>query len=209
MGAFLALSALASCGGGPVAQHDRTPATNEASPENGPGSNGVSSHDEGDSMSAAGVDRVDTFPNLGQQGLEKASHSFSSIEFGVTAAQASPKLEKLTDGRCERYNDCSFLDGGGVGHYFWDDELVLKMVDPKRFVGRAIPAFEIGLARSKPEVLAAISVFFGGASPLCYPHEEYGSESACQLMLGEGWTTLFFDRDDRLVYIRLDAYHFV
>lgn len=147
---------------------------------------------------------------LPQSWLDKASLSFSPVMFGTVRGDIMPRLEKVVDEGCEQFQECSYADANGVEHFFWDqDELVLKLIDAKKFEGRSIPAFGIGRARSKVDVLQIVQKFFDGTRPECFVHEEYGSKTACQVVMGEGWTKLFFDRNDRLVYIRLDAYHYV
>ncbi len=144
-------------------------------------------------------------PQLGQQWLDKASLSFSPVKFGTTRTSIKPALVRVVENNCDQVEDCTYVDREGVEYYFWEaDELVFKFINVERFRGRDIPAFDIGRVRSKDDVLKRVETFFDGARPLCEAHEEYGSKIACELDMGEGWTKLFFDGRDQLVYIRLD-----
>lgn len=151
----------------------------------------------------------------GQQMLERASKSFSDIAFDTPfkKASASLKIDKVYNSspQCENgAEDCSYFDRAKVGHYFWFEEpvLVVKTIDIKDFMKRPIRAMGIVNARQKVQVVTNVRAFFGGAKADCSAHVEYGSKTVCTIGLGEGWTKLFFDARNQLVYVRLDAYQF-
>jgi hypothetical protein len=138
----------------------------------------------------------------GEQMLAVADQSFSAIPFGTKVPP--PELALIDDGGCAS-GECSYRDASGVVHYFNAGELVVKSVSIADVGAAPIAALGIGTARQQGEVLAQVRRFLPEAEIRCDPPSEAYD---CGAMLGEGWFRLFFDRWQRLVEVRLDAYQF-
>jgi hypothetical protein len=139
----------------------------------------------------------------GPQMLAAADRSFSAIPFGTKVPP--PELVLIDDGGCAS-GECSYRDAKGVVHYFNEGELVVKSVSVADVGVAPIAALGIGTARQQGEVLAEVQRFLPQAEISCDPPS--GATYDCGAMLGEGWFRLFFDRRQRLIEVRLDAYQF-
>lgn len=150
---------------------------------------------------AAGAASAQT--RSGPELLQAAERSFSAVPFGATEPQSS--LTKIVRNDCEEWGECTYGDAASVEHYFWDGELVVKMVTPAAVGDAEISALGIGRARSMDEVVERVRRFLPEAELDCRAD---GDSTVCHATLGEGWITLWFDDARRLVQAKIDAYHF-
>lgn len=143
-------------------------------------------------------------PRSGPELLTAAERSFSDISFGTR--EGVPGLTMVIEGQCQEWGECSYADANRVAHYFWDGELVVKAYTFTEGDTRPSSVLGIGIARERDEVLARVERFLPEAEIECRPEPDHGQ--TCGATLGEGWITLRFDRNGRILQARIDAYHF-
>jgi len=135
--------------------------------------------------------------------MDRADQSFSPIPFG---SRSPPEgMVSIDPARCETESECEWRDARGVQHYYWEGELVVKMVTVANLGDRPISALGIGSARAMDEVLRNVRTFVPEVKVTC---RQDGDGHDCGATLGEGWFRLFFDASGGLTEVRLDAYHF-
>lgn len=140
----------------------------------------------------------------GTELLDAAERSFSGIPFG--APESTPGLTIIDREQCDRWEECSYRDAERVEHYFWEGELVVKIIQTADVGDRQIEALGIGSARSFDDVVGRIRNFLPEAKIDCQDIDE--GVRNCGATLGEGWISLKFDNFHRLTEVRIDAYHF-
>ena len=146
----------------------------------------------------------------GAELLAAAEQSFSSVPFGVRPTP--PGLVRIEDEACLKWGECAYRDANQVRHYFGDccdiDALVVKSVEVANVGDRPIGALGIGDARSMPDVVERVRRFLPEAEVDCRDDLDDVAPYTCGAKLGEGWIQLFFDSSQRLLEVRIDAYHF-
>lgn len=139
----------------------------------------------------------------GRELLVAAERSFSDIPFG--APESTPGLTIIDREQCGRWGECSYRDADRVEHYFLG-ELVVKTLRTADVGDGPIKALGIGDARSLDAVMDKVRRFLPEAEIDC--QEGDGGARNCGATLGEGWISLRFDTSNRLIEVRIDAYHF-
>jgi hypothetical protein len=154
------------------------------------------------------------YPKYGATSLQrKVDLSFSAIPIDTPLAKVRSRLTKDAKS-CDGSDECEWRDRSGVRHYFWgdleDSPLVIKFVRAAEFRGRAIPALGIGKARTKQAVIAAVKAFDKRLKLDCNPKHVSGNvgPQECSATTNPGWFQIGFDKQDRLIMIRFDGYHF-
>lgn len=138
--------------------------------------------------------------------LRAAERSFSATPFG--AVEAPPDLVLVDPAQCETWGECYYRDADGVGHLFHGGELVVKWVEVAEVGDRPIAALGIGTARTMDAVLENVRRVLPEAEIACVRALFDLAGRDCSALLGEGWITLRFDGDGRLVEARVDALDF-
>jgi hypothetical protein len=138
---------------------------------------------------------------------DRADRSFSPIPLGTMRPPARLGLREVRANGCHAFGECDWADGRDVRHYFRErDELVVKSVRARDRAGRPIAALGIGRARARADVVGRVRAFLPDVRIDCVP--EPPRATRCDASLDEGWLRLWFDANDGLTEVRLDARHF-
>ncbi|MDP3377734.1 MAG: hypothetical protein Q8S53_05165 [Brevundimonas sp.] len=140
----------------------------------------------------------------GAEMLTVAERSFSDIPFGTR--EGATGLTMVVEGQCQKWADCSYIDANQVGHAFWEGELLVKFFVFPEGNDQPTTVLGIGTARAMDDVVTRVRRFLPEAELECRSDADRGH--TCGATLGEGWITLRFDRNGRILEARIDAYHF-
>lgn len=143
----------------------------------------------------------------------RIDHSFSDIAVNTPLAQVRARLTEEHAKGCQKFDDCDWIDGQHVRHYFFgikpgSGRLVIKKIEIAEFGPGAIPALGIGTARKRKDVLKAASAFAPGLKLDCLslPISKTVRRPSCQAHLNPGLIAVDFDEQDQLVEVRFEGY---
>ena len=138
--------------------------------------------------------------------------SFSGIAVNTPLAQVRARLTEEKVLGCERFDDCDWIDGQHVRHFFGTrpgaGKLVIKKIKIAEFGPAPLTALGIGVARKRKEVLKAVSKFAPDLKLECIdpPATRTAFNPSCQAHLAPGLIAITFDRGDQLVEVRFEGY---
>lgn len=153
----------------------------------------------------------------GQALLKKVSDSFSALPFESDLMAVRSQLKGPVSANCAQDESCSFPDTKGTQHVFWGDDenapllLVVKRALAADFKNKAIPALNIGTARSRADVLKNVRAFLPETKVTCLEAKQAGEGdgiASCGASMGDGWIKILFNSDNQLIEARVDAYQF-
>ncbi|WP_439568098.1 hypothetical protein [Sphingopyxis sp.] len=142
--------------------------------------------------------------------LVRADTSFSRFALNqVTDPKVIGRLVNEQD--CtETAIDCEWQDSAGVRHIIFGEAVAIKIINAAEVGNRDIAALNIGTARARPEVMARVRAFLPEIAIDCLEPGQAGEGDGISSCGGsfkpDGWIKLLFGPDNRLTFVRIDAF---
>lgn len=140
----------------------------------------------------------------------RADASFSPHALNRTVAPK--KIGRLVNAKdcTETAIDCEWQDRAGVRHIFGGEVVAVKLINATEVGKRNIAALGIGTARTRPEVVARVRAFLPEIAIDCLEPGQAGEGAGISSCGGsftpDGWIKLLFGPDNRLTFVRIDAF---
>lgn len=153
-----------------------------------------------------------------------ATHAKPAIADPLTRADASfsphalnrpvdpEKIGQLVNEKdcTETAIDCEWRDSAGVRHIIFGEAIAIKIINAAELGSRNISALNIGTARTRFEVMARVRAFLPEIAIDCLEPGQAGEGDGISSCGGsfkpDGWIKLLFGPDNRLTFVRIDAF---
>lgn len=142
--------------------------------------------------------------------LTRADASFSA--HALNRAVDPKKIGRLVNEKdcTETAIDCEWQDRAGVRHIIFGEVVAIKIINAAEVGNRDISALNIGTARTRPEVMARVRAFLPEIAIDCLEPGQAGEGEGIASCGGsfepDGWIKLLFGPDNRLTFVRIDAF---
>lgn len=142
--------------------------------------------------------------------LTRADASFSA--HALNSAVDPERIGRLVNERdcTETAVDCEWQDRAGVRHIIFGEVVAIKIINATEVGNRDISALNIGTARTRPEVVARVRAFLPEIAIDCLEPGQAGEGEGIASCGGsfepDGWIKLLFGPDNRLTFVRIDAF---
>ncbi len=106
--------------------------------------------------------------------------------------------------------DCEWQDSAGVRHIIFGEAIAIKIINAAELGSRNISALNIGPARTRSDVMARVRAFLPEIAIDCLEPGQAGEGDGVSSCGGsfkpDGWIKLLFGPDNRLTFVRIDAF---